>query len=47
MDVEYAIWAIRIRLQIASRTGELAQFNLSIDSKLRGRDLLPRRAGTE
>ncbi len=34
------IWAIRIRLQIASRTRELALFNLAIDSKLRGCDLV-------
>ena len=34
------IWAIRIRLQIASRTRELALFNLAIDSKLRACDLL-------
>ena len=29
------IWAIRIRLQLDQRTGELALFNLAIDSKLR------------
>ncbi len=29
------IWAIRIRLQLAKRTRELAMFNLAIDSKLR------------
>ena len=29
------IWAIRIRLQLANRTRELALFNLAIDSKLR------------
>lgn len=34
------IWAIRIRLQLAKRTGELALFNLAIDSKLRGCDLV-------
>ena len=34
------IWAIRIRLQIANKTRELALFNLAIDSKLRGCDLL-------
>jgi integrase len=39
------IWAIRIRLQIASRTRELALFNLAIDSKLRGCDLLRLRVG--
>jgi integrase len=34
------IWAIRIRLQLAHRTGDLALFNLAIDSKLRGCDLV-------
>jgi hypothetical protein len=29
------IWAIRIRLQLAKRTRELALFNLAVDSKLR------------
>ena len=30
------IWALRVRLQMASRVRELALFNLGIDSKLRG-----------
>ena len=34
------IWAIRIRLQILGRTRDLALFNLAIDSKLRGCDLV-------
>lgn len=34
------IWAIRIRLQLANRIRELAMFNLAIDSKLRGCDLV-------
>jgi integrase len=34
------IWAIRVRLQIGSRTRELALFNLAIDSKLRSCDLV-------
>jgi len=34
------IWAIRIRLQLALRTRQLALFNLAIDSKLRGCDLV-------
>lgn len=34
------IWAIRIRLQLGHRTGKLALFNLAIDSKLRGCDLV-------
>ena len=33
------IWAIRVRLQIAERTRDLALFDLSIDSKLRACDL--------
>jgi integrase len=33
------IWAIRIRLQLANRTRELALFNLAIDSKFRVCDL--------
>lgn len=34
------IWAIRIRLQLAERLGDLALFNLAIDSKPRGCDLV-------
>jgi len=34
------IWALRVRLQMDSRVRELALFNLGIDSKLRGCDLL-------
>jgi hypothetical protein len=34
------IWAIRIRLQMANNTIELALFNLVIDSKLHGCDLV-------
>jgi integrase len=34
------IWAIRIRLQLDQRMRELALFNLAIDSKLRGCDLV-------
>lgn len=32
------IWAIRIRLQLAHRTRELALFDLGLDSKLRAYD---------
>lgn len=47
------IWALRVRLQMEGRVRELALFNLGIDSKLRGcdlvalkvRDVLPRRPG--
>ena len=34
------IWAIRVRLQMEHRVRELALFNLGIDSKLRGCDLV-------
>lgn len=34
------VWAIRVRLQIANKKRDLALFNLSLDSKLRGCDLL-------
>ena len=34
------IWAIRVRLQLANSTRDLALFNLGIDSKLRGCDLV-------
>jgi integrase len=34
------VWAIRVRLQLAERVRDLALFNLAIDSKLRGCDLV-------
>lgn len=34
------IWAIRVHLQLAHRVRDLALFNLAIDSKLRGCDLV-------
>ena len=34
------IWALRVRLQMKNRVRELALFNLGIDSKLRGCDLV-------
>ena len=34
------LWSIRIRLQLANRTRDLALFNLALDSKLRGCDLV-------
>jgi len=34
------IWGIRLRLQLAGRVRDLALFNLAIDSKLRGCDLV-------
>ncbi len=38
------IWAIRVRLQISKNYRDLALFNLAIDSKLRGSDLVKIRA---
>ncbi|PYE82474.1 hypothetical protein DFP88_104230 [Pseudoroseicyclus aestuarii] len=32
--------AIRVRIELADRAGDLALFNLAIDSKLRGCDLI-------
>ena len=34
------VWAIRTRLQMAGRTRDLALFNIAIDSKLRGCDIV-------
>jgi len=34
------VWAIRVRLELADNLRDLALFNLAIDSKLRGRDLV-------
>src|SRR5437016_3724677 len=34
------VWAIRVRLQLKRRARDLALFNLAIDSKLRGSDLV-------
>jgi len=34
------VWAIRVRLQLQLRQRDLALFNLAIDSKLRGCDLV-------
>src|SRR5438477_2644626 len=34
------VWAIRVRLQLKNRERDLALFNLAIDSKLRGCDLV-------
>jgi hypothetical protein len=35
-----AVWSIRVRLQLEHRARDLAMFNLAIDSKLRGCDLV-------
>src|SRR3974390_1560954 len=34
------VWSIRTKLQVEERTRDLAMFNLAIDSKLRGCDLV-------
>ena len=34
------VWAIRVRLELASRLRDLALFNMAVDSKLRGCDLV-------
>ena len=34
------IWALRVRLQLSKKVRELAMFNLALDSKLRGCDLV-------
>lgn len=34
------VWAIRVRLEMAEKTRDLALFNMAIDSKLRGCDLV-------
>ncbi|MCH6585338.1 MAG: integrase, partial [Proteobacteria bacterium] len=39
------VWAIRTKLHIDGRIRDLALFNLAIDSKLRGCDLVSLRAG--
>ena len=38
------IWALRVRLQMENRVRELALFDLEIDSKLRGCDLVALKA---
>jgi hypothetical protein len=37
------VWSIRTKLQVERRTRDLAMFNLAIDSKLRGCDVVARR----
>lgn len=39
------VWAIRVRLELAENPRDLALFNLAIDSKLRGCDLVKLRIG--
>jgi integrase len=39
------VWGIRIRLQVAEKSRDLALFDLALDSKLRGRNLVALRVG--
>ena len=39
------VWSIRMKLQIQGRARDLAMFNLAIDSKLRGCDVVAMRVG--
>lgn len=39
------VWGIRVRLQVASKARDLALFDLAIDSKLRGCDLVSLKVG--
>ena len=39
------VWGIRIRLQVASKVRDLALFDLALDSKLRGCDLISLKVG--
>src|SRR6185369_5793472 len=36
----FHVWGIRVRLQVGQRTRDLALFDLALDSKLRGCDLI-------
>lgn len=36
----FHVWGIRIRLQVSNRARDLALFDLALDSKLRGYDLV-------
>ena len=40
------VWSIRTKLQVEGRTRDLAMFNLAIDSKLRGCDVVASRSRT-
>jgi hypothetical protein len=39
------VWAIRVRLQIERRIRDLAMFDIALDSKLRGCDVVSLRIG--
>ncbi len=41
----FHVWGIRVRLQVANRARDLALFDLALDSKLRGCDLVKLRVG--
>ena len=40
------VWSIRVRLEMADNPRDLALFNMAIDSKLRGCDLVRLKSGT-
>ena len=40
------VWSIRVRLEMAGDTRDLALFNMAVDSKLRGCDLVACASGT-
>jgi integrase len=41
----FHVWGIRVRLQVSNRLRDLALFDLALDSKLRGCDLVKLRVG--
>jgi hypothetical protein len=41
------VWSIRTKLQVEGRTRDLAMFNLAIDSKLRGCDVVGGASGSQ
>ena len=41
------IWGIRIRLELEGKTRDLALFNMALDSKLRGCDLVDSKTSSE
>jgi hypothetical protein len=43
MKLPKHVWSIRTKLQIEGRVRDLAMFNLAIDSKLRGYDVVTMR----
>ncbi|EKF40025.1 phage integrase [Nitratireductor indicus C115] len=41
------VWAIRVQLELAGTVSDLALFNMAVDSKLRGCDLVQLKAADE